>query len=160
MYIFYHNIVRHLEIDVCKVPDGLNSALAKSVSHRNCLILRNGQNSYLYFIVFYKIFYFIDRTDFHISYLCSEKIGVTIKRSFENKSSSCKIRVSRNCLAEMSGSDNNKAVFLVYSQNLADLVIEITYVISISLLTETTKIIKILPYLRSSNFHDVAQFLG
>ena len=50
-------------------------------------------------------------------------------------------------------------MLLIQSQYLTDLTVQIFYIISVSLLTETTEIIKILTYLGCGHFHKSGKFL-
>ena len=108
MYIFYLNIVRNVKINMSKVPNSLNSALNKLVSHRNSLFLGNCQNSDLYAVLFDKCLHLIHRPYFYVPYLSAVKIRITVKCSLKYKASSGKIGVTGNCRAKVSCTYNNQ----------------------------------------------------
>ena len=155
MYIFYLNIVRNFEVNMRKVPYSLDSAVCQSVCHRYSLLLGNCKNSYFYFVVSDKIFYFVNRSYLNVTDLGSIELRIAIKSSLEHKASSCKIGITCKGLAKVSCADDNQAVLLIKAEDLANLVVEILYVVAISLLAKAAKIVKVLPYLRSCNLHDV-----
>jgi hypothetical protein len=71
--------------------------------------------------------------------------GIDIKCPLERESAVLEIHVIDKGLSEITGPDQNHIVLLVEAQDLSDLLIQITCIVSVSLLPESAKIVKILP---------------
>ena len=69
------------------------------------------------------------------------------------------IGIIQKRLSEMPRTDQNQIVYVVNSQDPADLLIEEFYVIPISLLSKSAKVIEILSNLRCGYLHHITQFL-
>ena len=144
MYILHHHIVRNHQISMGKVPDSFNAGLYQTVCDLRRLCLWNGQGCDLNFVLLDKKLQIIHRPDLNSADHKTNELWIDIKHTLDNKSTSLKIRIVGNSLAQVSGTDNNQVVLLVNSQNLCYLSIQVLYIISVSLLSESSEIIKIL----------------
>ncbi len=63
-------------------------------------------------------------------------------------------------MSEITAADNDHRMRLIHSQYLSDLIIQILYIITVSLLPKSPEIIQILPNLRGCHLHLVAQLSG
>ena len=88
------------------------------------------------------------------------KPGIYIKQTLQDKSAFLKRRVIRKRLSQISCSDYDKVMGFVQSEDLADLRVQMLYIISVSLLSESSEIVQILPDLRCRHMHLLAQVAG
>ena len=71
----------------------------------------------------------------------------------DNKSPLFKISIVGNGSSKIACTHYNHTVSLINSKNLCNFFMKILYIISISLLPKSAKLIQILTYLRCSNIH-------
>ena len=85
---------------------------------------------------------------------------INIKKSGNHKSSLLKLYIICQRLSHITGTDYNNVVLSIETKDFSNLLIQILHIITVSLLTKTTKIIQILTDLRSSYFHSHTQLIG
>ena len=104
-------------------------------------------------VLFYKHFNIFNRINQNVVDLFSDFFLVDIKNTSHLKSPLRKSSIICQCTSQISGSDNNYIIIMFESQYFPNFIMKITYIISISLLSKPTKIIKILPDLGSRYIH-------
>ena len=139
MNILNLNILRNIKIHMSKVPYCLDACLNKSVGHWNCLLLGDCENRDIDIVLLDKILDLFYRTYLNIAYHLALKSRVTVKCTLENKSSCWKIGITRQSCTKITRSYNDELVLLVNAKYLTDLIIQILYIIAISLLSKSTE---------------------
>ena len=74
----------------------------------------------------------------------SDHVRINVEQSFHIETLPLKIAVSRKGTSNIAGADHDEVVFLVKTQDLADLIAQVADVVSVALLPETAKIVQVL----------------
>ena len=74
-------------------------------------------------------------------------LWIPVKKGFDLEPAFLKPYIAADCSGQPSGADHNQMIFLIQSEDFSDLVIEMTHIVSISLLSEPAEKIQILPNL-------------
>ena len=90
----------------------------------------------------------------------ADQVRVAVKGRLEQEAPGSELHIVDQSGTQMSGTDQDHIVLMIEPQNLTDLLPQIGYVISITLLAETAEIIEVLTDLGGGHIHDPAQLLG
>ena len=112
MHILNNNIIRKVQICMCKVPDRTYSVLNQHIRNFNCFLFRNRQNCNINLIILNERFQIIHHTDRNSTDGYSLKSWIHIKDSFQNESTVLKGCIISQCLPKITcTNDNNIVVF-------------------------------------------------
>ena len=149
-----------MEVGVGEVPDATDAAVAEDACDLAGIYLRHGEHTDIGMIlgaVFSESLYIIYG---NTRYLGADKSRVGIKGSNEPEAVLEKVEVIDNGLTEVTCADDNGILLIVEPEDLAYRIEKAIDRIAIALLAEAAKAVKVLPDLRSSEAHTVAQFFG
>ena len=128
-----------------KIPYCLDRSFRQHLRDLNCRCLWDRKHRDINIIVFNKSGHVFHGEDRHISDLAAVKRRIDIKGALKRKSPVLEIHVIDQRLTKIARADQDHIVLLVKPEYLADLFVQITGIIPISLLSEAAEIIEILP---------------
>ena len=95
---------------------------------------------------------------FHSSDIRSDKAFLAVEYAFYEKASFFKIHIIGKRLSQVASADNDKIMSFIKPEYLAYLFVEIIYIVTVTLLTETSEMIEILSYLGRGYIHSFRKF--
>ena len=159
MDIFNTDILRHMKIRRREIPDRPDAAGRHPIRNLRRRAFGNRQHRNPHIMLARKILQLPNIHHWHVIYLLPDNIRIIVKYTDGNKSPLLEIGKLRQRLADISSSNYNHILNLIQTQNLADLFIEIFYIVTISLLAKSAEIIQILTNLRSCHMHPSAELI-
>ena len=124
-----------------KIPDCLDSGIHQTVCDLRSFGLWNGKRRHLNIIVLDELLQVVNAPDFNTADYQADESRIDIKHSFDDKTALFKIRVIRNGLSQVSGTNDDQVMLTVNSEDLANFCVQVFYVLAIALLTESSEII-------------------
>ena len=148
-----------MQIHMRKIPYSFDTVGYKLFRHSHRSAFRNREHRDIYLFLSDEPLHVLHRAYRNPMDLRPLDRRIDIKNPPEDKSPTFEIPVVYKRLSQMSRSYYDQIMFFIQSQYPADLIIKIFHVISISLLSKTTKIIQILSDLGCRHLHDITQLL-
>src|SRR5699024_3658236 len=146
MNVLYNKITRQgkVQISMCKIPECLYAAVCKELCHLQRLCFRQSQSGNLHIVFADKVRKFIGHADRNPADADALQHRVDIEDAHGLKTAAVKRRVICQCLSEITGTDDDHIMGTVQTEDLSNLCVEVTDVISVALLSEAAKIVQIL----------------
>ncbi len=159
MDILHYNAFRHIQIQMRKIPECPDPAAGQPARHFRHTALGKRQDRDLHRFPGHKILQPIHHHDRNPTDIRTVQLRAHVKDRLGDEPVLFKIIV-RQRMPEITAADDDHGMDPVHSQNLADLIMEIFYIIPVPLLTKPPEIVQILPDLGRSHLHFVAQLSG
>ena len=113
MHILHLNTLRHIQIHMREIPDGLNAGRHQLLCHRHSGCLGNRQHCNLDVIILHKLLQFLHRANGDSADHLAHQIGILIEDSPEEEPPPFKIHIVAKCLSQITCPNDDEAMGLV-----------------------------------------------
>lgn len=160
MNVFHYNLgVSHLNIVVGEIPKGSDAAVYQMIGYSLSRLTGNAEYSHINFVIAAELFQFIF-TFYQIAvYLFAYYIRFFVEKGAEVKSRLGKVYIGRKGTSQIAHADKYSLEIAVKSEDFLYLITQESYIVAVSLLTESAEAVEVLSYLRGGQLHQLRQFL-
>ena len=148
------------QLHVGEIPEAADAKADEPVSQGLRHALRDSQHRHIGLIIGHILLQFIHRMDLYAANLRADKGGGDVEGGVDAKADLLKIKVLQQRVAQVTHTDDNEAMSLVDTENMAYLGAQLGYVVAVTLLPELAETAQVLTDLRGGNVHLCAERIG